>query len=271
MGESYRVVRIVAEKPSFLRKYRRWFEFSSVAIVFGTFFVNQVLRDQSKDLADSLQSARLQFRQRQELHALANDLYGIQKQAEYIEDTILSSKQHRTTEQQKDEDQRVLIQRWKAGEIDISAEFDNIVELFLELPYDLSLDEKRWALSDSVTHRQALSEHSELLQSARDANDKNAEDYEEKKYDDCVRQWKSDDEKLKTLFGEEAISSERGTALGASLDMFRADLEQRVSRLHDVAKNRYELWKRLSLFLYPVGVVVGLMAKTSGEDSEPPE
>jgi hypothetical protein len=73
MGESYKLVRI-QDDPSFFKRHGKWVSFIGALIVFSTFVVKDAIRENLKNLVDSLASAENNFAIREDSALLSTEI-----------------------------------------------------------------------------------------------------------------------------------------------------------------------------------------------------
>lgn len=275
MGANYRIVRI-PEKTTFLQKHKKWFELLSIPILFGTFIVNEVLRNQSKDIADSIELGRVDFSLRQQIQTIYKGVDAI----EFDIPTIYRTLNTRLPPPSPPKDPFWTGRRVEGPEYlatafrpdsddEVQVQFDNAAELLLHLPYDRLLDDKRWALYLLRRDQKAYWYHMALLEVALRTGPNESTKREGQQSDYYDEAMKQDQERVKRTFDLHTTGDR--PVIDQAFQSFNSEVDARATQLLDVAQGRYELWSRLSFLLYPLGLAVGVLGKLSGGESELPE
>jgi hypothetical protein len=241
-----------------LRRHRRWFPFVGAILLLGTFLVNDALRNESNDLADSLSRAETSFAVREEIQGIVDHLNKDDGTLRDILGAVSKSTQINPSKNRPLWDvSEELNERYPTYYRHIST-FDNILNLLEKLPYDHQLDEQRWILKRRLNHLDELLSDLQKRRYYLDSGyvDEASQMLPKIKADRDIENAEVDSDKLNTI---------------AAVDAFGEEVFRRARIVQSKADERSTLWKHLSYALYPFGVVLGLLGKLYGEadsDSE---
>jgi hypothetical protein len=239
---------------AFLRKHNPWLPFLGTMVVFVTFIVNDALREEATNLADSIDQARTSFATRMDIVAVMNHL---DEDRRTIEE-ILNKVEGRTDALEAKKDRAL----WEISQ-DIEMEepsydrhvviFANAVELLEKLPFDRQLDERRWSLRKRLDNLGKLvsdMKHRRLVLH----------------YDgdgiEAQAIWTAIEADHHLIDGEDHAD---GLNTGAAIDKFAEMVLTRAQLIGSDADSKRKLWKHLSYGLYPLGLLLGLLGKVYGE------
>ncbi len=268
MGENYLIVR-AKPKRSFIAKHKRWFSVASTAVVLGTFIVNEALRNQAKDLADSISNARTNFTIRSDIRTMVNKLENLDDRLTNTNNMLENLVGHPAS----DDFHPTPIQSEYISEIDSADDemnehilwllnFDNTMALYARLPYDRSLDDQHWAIilfNDAYEHYFADSKTLANAFHSADMN-KTAKEYA------IVRGDRDQIEvrRAKML----AIFKVPGPGAGVDpLDLFSSSVVQHAQKVQEKAEAKAKLWRDLSFLLYPFGLAIAFVGKLDDDES----
>lgn len=236
----------------FLRRHRRWFPFLGSIVLLGTFLVNDALRNESKDLADSVSRAETSFAVRQEMQGIVDHLNKDDGTLREIQGAVEKNTQIDPNKNRPLWDvSEELDERYPTYYRHMST-FDNILNLLEKLPYDRPLDEQRWILKRRLSHLD------ELLSDLRKRRY-----YLNYGYVDEASQMLPKIKADRDIENTEVSSDKLNTI--AAVDAFGEEVFKRARIVQSKADERSTLWKYLSYALYPFGVVLGLLGKRYGE------
>jgi hypothetical protein len=242
----------------FLRRHRRWFPLIGAVLLLGTFLVNDALRNESKDLADSLSRAETSFVAREEVQGIVDHLNKNDGSLREILGAVSKSTQIDPNKNRPLWDvSEELDERFPAYYRHMST-FDNALNLLEKLPYDRQLDQQRWTLKKRLSHLD------ELLYDLRKRRYFLQYNYAGEA-NQMLAKIKADRDNENAEVGSDNLNTI------AAVDAFGEEVFKRARIIRTRADKRSTFWKHLSYALYPLGVILGLLGKLYGEvdaDSE---
>lgn len=271
MGRDYRLVEVEKDR-SFLKRHKRWLSFSSSAVVLGTFIVNQMFRDRSKDLADSVDRARTAFVVRSEVQRLGMAVDELGESVDRVQTLLVRHMRglpvHDAPSGERSSYWEALDQQrdWLSQRLpEYMSSFENMKELFLKLPYDQPLDDERWRLQRYMDAAQQFV-HDEGMFTFLIRETTASKDQERAR--SLVR---ADDEKLIAAADKfpsrhnDVESTDHILASEALSDLGTAILDK-ATKSQEAAEKRAVVWKRISFILYPLGLLLGVLGEVKRED-----
>jgi len=240
VGINYVIKRVDGE-TSFLRRHSRWLAFISTVVVLGTFIVNEGLVDEAKDLSSSLDSARNAFAQ----HLREERILAILAR---VEDSVDSQKTHiygNSTDS-----------KWLHPDFDtLNAEYSPLLELYDKLPYDKNLDDLHWEIEKLI---------------------KTAKGFEDRELDVAAADRRTIESQQLENAEEEAVDSQLAhiaKMLGGGTENVLTEvlakanqvITERAQSAQESAERNKKIGKYFGFVLYPLGVLLGLVGKLSGD------
>ena len=270
--------RLTTKRPKpFVKRHSGWFALLGTLIVLGTFFANDVLREDAKHLSNSVEHAEDAFLQRTYYEDLREAMVShtspekrkpVDLNAEFEtfergrSDEVLErlgmqpTAKNRGMTQEKffrefDENQR--LKRIEDGYLlysPASFRFTMSTDFYKRLPSDEKLDKLRSNVSQSlVLWRQVLRDTSSVRY-ALDASEEES----------ARAAFRHDAEVLTTHLQGKARSPQEG------VDAFSDAVLRYAENLKGDTDHRADNWRICSFALYPLGAILGLMGKLYGED-----
>jgi hypothetical protein len=253
MAEFYRLVRM-EDDTSFWQRHRRWFDFAATIVVAGTFIVNEGLRNEARDLAESIEKDQLFFATSTEIEAMAKRLLEVQTQLT----SLARSKNERSpvrpaepkdqTDRDADEAEAEYPSYVQAVSI-----LENAMMLYSKLPYNKLLDDEHWKLTREIELEHRFTDDAFAL--SLDSHLGKVDRLESLKQRIAVE---------KSEMQKERQQSE--VSIPTELDGFGASVLKRANDIHEFEEGRAKLWKHISYILYPLGIIIGLIGKIFGGD-----
>lgn len=256
---------------SLIARHMRLLPFASTMVVLGTFIINDALKSDAKDLADSIAAAQTTFAIRADIKVLGTKLESIDDKltntsilVERLQRFHIPDNYRPTPTESKYESEIDAAQYDRNTSVLWSQNFDNAMNLYARLPYDRFLDEQHWAL---IIFNNAYKNYFEgadvLSQDFHSGDMKGAEEA----YGRVTAERQIIEQTRKGMLLAFKVPPIPWKGVDP-LQLFSASVVKRAQEVREKADAKAKTWRNFSFVLYPLGLVLGLIGKM---DDEAPE
>jgi hypothetical protein len=247
----------------FLKRHERWFTYASTIVLFGTFVVNEILRNESRDVADSVAHAETAYNQRNEMQQIASQVNQVHDWTVRILMKVDANKKQQTIWANQPELLQVLSSMREACS-SAKSRFDNAMDLYDVLPYNIGLDEAHWRLKEAFRRCESNVEAAQNLEDSYLKGDRQSVEQVGKLLASETDGEMSDIRRFQTMFGS---SGRLIHSLQDASDRFSELVFKEALAVRDQSKRRSIAWQYVSFGLYPFGLIIGFLGKIYGYDS----
>jgi hypothetical protein len=234
-------VRKWGDIKSFFRRHNTRLIFFGALVVFTTFVIKDVLREQLKDLMDSVESAHSIFVLRHDTSMLNFRLQYLQGTADALADKLVRSKMVTQDGLRKDATAKIVLLDEQLDNLFVYC--DNVARLVEKLPEKMSMTHHLHDLVDATEHR-ALHQRA-ILEHLREGEE-----------------LKTLDSKSSSVVGTTILEIQNAIPQLDFAIMTYGEMTMReAERAKDVSKQTYGRWTRISYGLYALGWGLGLVGK----------